>query len=167
MPTIEAASRPDNIIKSLNAYIITEIVGSLEIPVYFMGQERFDEPPKWVESDFIYPLQVTMLDRGPNGSIGAQAECYLNLNVFLRDHDGLQPIGIYEMPTLITNIVERFDIPTEIPVRDYLAVGTPIIGSLRVHEKPRAQMIGTAPDSGVMQANVSVLLRYHSFTIYS
>jgi hypothetical protein len=166
MPTIQAEARYDNIMRSLNVYTQSAIVTGLGVPVYFMGQERFGTlPPKWVESDFIYGGQVSEIDHGPNGTIGAVTECYLNLNVFMVEQVGLQKIGIYAMPTLVTDIVERFDVPVEIPVRDYEAVGTPIVGSLRVWEKPRPQMIGTAPDSGIRQTNVSVLLRYHSFTL--
>ena len=166
MPTIEAASRYDNILKSLDAYTKAQIVDALSVPVYFMGQDRFGTlPSKWVECDFIFGSQVRPLDHGPNDSIGAVVECYLNLNLFLVVQSGIGAVGIYEMPTFVTDVLERFDVPVEIPVRDYGDVDTPIVGSLRVHEKPRPQMIGAAPDSGISQANISVLLRYHSFTM--
>jgi hypothetical protein len=166
MPVTHVGSRQDNIEKSVNAYTKTKL-DSISVPVFFTDQERFGAlPPKWVECDFIWAGQISMLDHGPNLTIGAVAEFYLNLGVFLKEQDGLQTIGIYVLPTLVAEIVQFYDVPVEILVRDYLAVGTPIVGNLTVSEKVKTQRVPTAPDSGIRHANISVRMRYQAFTSY-
>lgn len=167
MPTIQAAARRDNIKKSINAYTLASIGTGLSIPVLLENQERYGIlPARWVEATTIFGGQVSRIDHGPNNTIGAWEELYLNLNIFMRAHNGLQPIGIYDMDTLATNIEQLYDVPIAIPVRDYQVVGTPIVGNLTVREKSKPQKIETAPDSGIQQCNISVLMRYHAFTSF-
>lgn len=167
MPTIQAASRRDNIKKSINAYTLASIGTGMGIPVLLENQERFGVlPARWVEAMVVFGGQVSTIDHGPNNTIGAWEEVFLNLNIFMRSHNGLQPIGIYDMDTLATNIEQLYDVPIAIPVRDYQTVGTPIVGELTVREKPKPQKLEIASDSGIQQCNISVLMRYHAFTSY-
>lgn len=168
MPTIQAASRHDNIKKSINAYTLASIGVGLGVPVLLENQERFGIlPARWVEAMAIFGGQVSTIDHGPNNTIGAWEEVYLNLNIFMKEHNGLQSIGIYDMDTLATDIEQLYDVPIAIPVRDYRVVSTSIVGNLTVREKPKPQKIEIAADSGIQQCNISVLMRYHAFTSFA
>jgi len=168
MPTYEPGSRPDNIIKSINNWIATNIATGLGLTIYYEGQGRIGSLlSTWVES-FVIPgdyLNEPMLAH-TGDRFATLAETYLNLNVFqLIDSGQTGLVGIYALKTTATNIMQLFGPLVVIPVYDYNTVGTPQDGGLQVDNAPIPKTVPTPPDMGVEQINLSVSMRMNSVLI--
>lgn len=165
MPTLEAGSRYDNINKSMNSFVSTNIATGLSQTVYYMGQGRLGTlPQRWIEIDMIPGSQVAEVKGMPDSGHAVWTELFLNINTFEQITSGLSQVNIYAMASLVDNIRELFEISASIPVYDYDAVGTPLAGGLMVWASPSIREIPTPQDAGFRQVNISVPLRYHSIT---
>lgn len=162
MPTLETGSRYDDIHKSVNAYIDANIRVALGHTVYYMGIGRTGAlPKKWIEADLIpaSPVQSPIV-AGPQ-SYSSWMECYLNLNFFQLTDEGTGTANVYALITMVDDVRSYFEYNASIPIRDYNTVGTPIVGYLRVLEKPDVNPMELDTRIGARQINVSVSLRHH------
>ena len=167
MPTLEAGSKPVNIMKSINAFVDAQIRVGLGLTVYYEGQGRLGSlPSTWVESFIIPGAYVGPLMVAGSNSHSLWNECFLNLNVFQKlDSPNQGLANIYALSDTVTDIKALFGHQTVISVRDYDTSGTPVVDGLRVVEPPIPRPVPTPPDMGVAQMNLSVPLRHHQVMI--
>lgn len=166
MPTLDAGSRDNNILRSIFSFVSTEIVTGLSIPIYFRGQGRIgNQDDEWIEIDFIRGSQTRPVDHGPSSKLVAEVEVFLNLNYFKTVESGIDMANLYKFDSSIADIRQIFDINQTIPVYDYDTGGNPQDGGLRVWAKPEVREIPTPVDTGVRQMNISVPLRYNEVTL--
>ena len=162
MPTLESGSRLDNITKSVNVYVNTQLVTGLGYTVYYMGQDRLGTlPTRWVEADFIPGSGIAGIMAAPGGGVSTWVEMFLNLNCYEQMETGLGATNIYTLITMVDAVRQKFLITTAITVRDYATAGNPVSGALMVWERPDVTEVPIVPDSGIKQINISVPMRYH------
>lgn len=167
MPTLEAASRYDNIEKSVNAFIDTNVATGLSLTVHYAGQTALDTiPSQWAEVSYIYGIPVDDVRRSDSGGLSHWVEDIININVFEKMDSGTGRVNLYSMTTLLDNIREIFDVGAAIPVYDYNTGGNPQAGALMVWQKPGVQMLpnGLRNDIGIKQANITVYVRHYAVT---
>lgn len=166
MATLEAGSRLDNIEKSINAHLNTNIATGLGLRVYYSGAGRFgDLPARWVESDTIFGSAIDNVMTHGTTAYSVMTELFLNLNFFERTDSGLSLSAIYGLLTIVDNARQIYSINSTIPVHDYATAGKPLAGGLTVWEPPDMRRIATPPEAGLRQINLSVPLRYYAVTI--
>lgn len=162
MPTLEAGSRLDNITKSINVFVQSQIVTGLGHKVFYMGQDRLDTlPTRWVEADFIPGAGIEVIMSAPGGGVSTWTECFLNINCFEQMETGIGTPNLYALITMVETIRQKFLIGTGIPIRDYGTAGNPVAGALMVWERPNVTEVPIVPDAGIKQINISVPFRYH------
>lgn len=162
MPTLEAGSRLDNIVKSVNVYCNAQIATVLGYTVYYMGQDRIGTlPTRWVEADFIPGSGIDIVMGAPGGKLSTWTESFLNLNCYGQLETGTGAPNLYTLITMVEAIRQKFLVTTGITVRDYGTSGNPVAGALMVWERPSVTEVPVVADSGIKQINISVPLRYH------
>ena len=162
MPILEAGSRLDNITKSVNAYVNTNVATALSLAVYYQGQDRLGTlPTRWIEADFLPAAAIDTVMSAPGGGLSTWTECFLNLNCYERIETGLGTGNIYTLIATVEAVRQKFLVTTGIPVRDYNTVGNPVAGALMVWERPSVAEVPIVPDAGIKQINISVPMRYH------
>lgn len=166
MPTLEAGSRYDNIKRSVNAHLVTNVATALSVVVYYDRQGRQGSlPAQWVEAHLITTSYQSDVIVAGWQSHSTHAECYLNLNLFEKIDSGLGLVGIYGLDTLADNVRQVYELGSTVVVYDYATVGNPAAGHLRVLERPSVREIDTPADMGARQTNISVPMRYLATTI--
>jgi len=168
MPTLGAGSRLDNIAKSVNVHVQTQLVADLGYTVYYAGQDRLGRlPTRWVEADLIPGSAIAAVSTGSGGDTFTWTECFLNLNCFEQTEVGTGAPNIYTLITMVENIRSRFLVGSAIQVHDYASAGTAWVGALMVWERPSVTEVPVTPDSGIKQINISVPFRYHEVHAFS
>lgn len=162
MPTLEAGSRLDNITKSVNVYVNTNVATALSLTVYYQGQDRLGTlPARWVEADFIPGSGIAGVMSAPGAGLSTWTECFLNLNCYERTESGLATTNLYGLISMVESVRQKFLVGTGITIRDYATAGNPVSGALMVWERPEVTEVPIVPDAGIKQINISVPLRYH------
>jgi len=162
MPTLEAGSRFDNIMKSVNVYVRDQLVTGLGYTVYYMGQDRIGTlPRRWVEVDLLPGDGVGDLMIAGGEALSTWTQAILNINCFEQIETGTGAPNLYALITMVESIRNKFLVTTAIPVQDYATAGNPWSGALMVWERPEVTEVPTVPDANLKQINISVPLRYH------
>lgn len=169
MPALEAGSRDDYIIRSVDAWVRAAIEVGLSQRVYYQYQHipavNF-QPVRWVVSTLLIlgPIASTRYDGGNRFS--EWTEAMLIFNCYEKsDAANRAETNRYSLIGLATQIKGLFSRNVAIPVYDYGTVGEPLAGSLRVHGTSSVASAETPDDSAIRQINVQVPLRYHAVTI--
>ena len=162
MPILEAGSRLDNITKSVNVYVNTNVATALSLTVFYQGQDRLGTlPTRWIEADFLPAAAIDTVMSAPGGGLSTWTECFLNLNCYERIETGLGTGNIYTLIATVEAVRQKFLVTTGITVRDYNTAGNPVAGALIVWERPSVTEVPIVPDAGIKQINISVPMRYH------
>ena len=166
MPTLEAASRYDNILKSIVAFSESAIKTALGITVFYFYTDPEEQfmPARWIELEVIPagPIGVSM-PMGA-GSISTLHECYININCFENAESGLAQVNIFTLASLVDDVRALFEVGAAIPIYDYQVSGYPRVGALSSWENPRINPVVTPESSGIRQINVSAPMRFYSIT---
>lgn len=167
MAQIGVDSRIDNIERSLTAYIQTQIVTGLSLPMHFPRMEELEvvkngTASRWGDASYIglEPASGPMRDID---SYLMEGRFLCNINLFERDDHrrlALNGTTAYSLTTLADNVAQAFAAWTAIPIRNYAAVGTPQVGAMVVLTQPMPITIPTPEDLSVSQMNVSATMRY-------
>lgn len=162
MPILEAGSRLDNITKSVNVYVNTNVATALSLTVFYQGQDRLGTlPTRWIEADFLPAAAIDTVMSAPGGGLSTWTECFLNLNCYERIETGLGTGNIYTLIATVEAVRQKFLVTTGITVRDYNTAGNPVAGVLMVWERASVTEVPIVPDAGIKQINISVPMRYH------
>lgn len=161
MATLGAGSRLDNITRSVNVYVNTNIATALGYTVYYAGQDRVGTlPQRWVEADLIPGSGIADVMAAPGG-LSTWTEAFLNLNCYERIATGTGATNLYSLISMVETIRQQFLVTTGISVQDYTQGGAGYVGALMVWERPSVVEVPVVPDAGIKQINISVPLRYH------
>ena len=163
MATLEAGSRYDNQVKSINTYIDAQLRTGLGLSVYYEDQDRVGAlPADWVEIDLTFGGQRRPVNTAPGEKLEVYTEFVVNINCFREQAQYAASDTVYTLYTMVTNIKQLFEIGTVIPVYDYGTVGNPWAGRMTVEESPRVQELSNEDDEALKQVNISVTLMHHS-----
>ena len=167
MPTLEANTKLENIEKSINAYISTNIQTALSLKViYQRGAREASLPNHWVEIGLVPLSAQTAYFFASGTTAGALSQFLVNLNIFERDDARKSGAATaYTLSGHVDSISALFAPGSSITIRDYDTSGTPAVGALRSIEIPDRTEIDTPPDSGITQINVSATLLYVAETV--
>jgi len=171
MPTIAPESRMDNIVKSIYAYVDTNVSMGLGLTVYYQLGEPLDletKPAQWVE--------VSVIELGPQGDIqvtgsgrhGYIDEVLTNINGFEKNDARKSGGGgtLYSLWTVMTNIKEIFMPPdAAVPIRDYNTGGNPVLSALVSLAPPVLTGLSPEAELGITQINLSATMRHVAETI--
>lgn len=163
MPTLTPATRLDNIERSLNVYIEANIkVGMGLVVIYPRSQRTQVMPAHWVMVDYQKLAPLSTVWQSGTGIRGALTDHVVVLNIFEKDDDRKAGGGstVYTLPGLASTISDFFSTNATVSVRDYAAVGTPVVGSLRGIGFPDVLSVPTPIDAGITQLNISARLQY-------
>lgn len=167
MATIATESQIANIEQSLTAYIQATIVSGLGLPMRFPRGERLDSvvddnTSQWGEVDYFGLAPATDPMRNTT-SFRMEGRFLCNINLFENDDHrrfGHAGVTAYSLTVLADTVAALFAAVATIPIRDYAAVGTPVVGALRVIQQPIPTHIPTPEDISVSQMNISATMRY-------
>lgn len=155
MPSLEAGSRLDNIVKSVNVYVSTQIATGLGLTVYYMGQGRIGTlPQRWVEVDLLPGDAIDGVMTGRE-SVSQWTQGILNINCFEKLEVGAGTTNLYTLITMVENVRSKFLVTTAIDVKDYATTGSPWAGALMVWERPEVTEVPIVQDAGIKQINIS------------
>jgi hypothetical protein len=123
---LQAESKQSNLAASLTAWLRAKLV-TIEGVTLFLGSEPVTtRPAQWVHVDFLFGLRRT---EGREVGTRRGARSYGLLNVLLCvKREGLS--NVYAMEHLRDKAGAYLQPGQMIPLRDYGAVGTPVIGAL-------------------------------------
>lgn len=168
MPTVEAGSRQDNIMRSVDAYIRANIEVALSTTVYYEGQyvpPGIDMPDYWIVPTLNYLGQTSQVMRKGDGFL-AWVEYALDFNVMQNtDAIGVAQVNRYAHRRLATDVSEAFEVGIVIPIFDYDTLGFPWAAGLSVVEKPQIVAAQTPDEQVVRQIDVRVTLQMIAVTV--
>ena len=167
---LEAGSKPQNILKSIDAFVQSNIETGLSQTVYYMYQHipaALDQPVRWVVMTLIDLGQVGSVKIAGENSHSAQTEYVLTFNLYEKAETNLSETTRYTLATLAADIAGVFPLGLDIPVHDYDASGTPQHGGLGVRGFPSIVADDSLAAEGIRQMTVNVPLGLNAVTISS
>jgi hypothetical protein len=166
MPSMHVASRYDYIERSVDAYVREHIQTDMGLTVFYRYQNAPSvdsiRPDQYMFASLSILGQIRPTDSS-KGRLMMYTEASLDLNVFQKsDAIGTGEINRYSLIVLATNIMNKFEPPSAIPIRDYGTVGNPVSGHISIVDRPRFFHARVPDELPLHQITITVPLVYNS-----
>ena len=165
---LDAGSKYDNIAKSVDLFVETNIQTGLSVKVYYEYQHvpaAISQPAQWVVATLLGLGQTSGWLAAGSSSHSAMMDYALDFNCYEKSDSGLSEINRYTLINLATSIADIFHATRIIPVYDYDTGGNPQDGGLTVVDMPYPIPRRGLESSGVRQIDVRVSLRHIAVTV--
>lgn len=151
-----------NLAKSLNVFIRTNLQVAQSLTVLYPGGELLDTLPttQWLEVTYIPLAPMAFVHRAGSGETYANlAQILVNINILERLSTRQGEVATYTLATLADTVQNTF-LPTKrIDITDYDIGGEPVVGKLFVSEVTRQPPVRVS-ETQVEALNVSARCRY-------
>ena len=159
MPLVPEA-KDTNLEKSLVAWNQATLVTVAGLPVFYDQDPPRDRPNEWVHVDFLLGMRREFGRQISRTQWGSQVHSLLQLSLCKKRPTGTTVTFRHSMAGMKDAVMAYFQVPQDIPVRDYDAVGVPVIGIMSVSTPPTSVDTDDGYTSGVIVTVVSVPLTY-------
>lgn len=165
---LAVGSRPDNVMKSHDAFVQANVETGLNQTVYYMHQPipaALQQPTRWIVSTLVDVGQVGQVTLASSTSYYAEIELLSVFNIYEKADIGLADTNRYTLAKLAADVAGVFSMGLSIPVYDYDAAGPPQDGGLSVKGFPVVTGNSSLETRGIRQMNVTVRLGLNAVTI--